>query len=130
MYVFVYGSLKKNGMLHDYYLSKSKYVGKSKTKDRMLLLVPTTKTDKTQWFPAMYKELPQADTTDYKYIEGELYRVSAKTLQSLDIAESHPDFYKREVIDIVVGDKVVKAWCYFCNYVLPNTKFNANFKVS
>lgn len=44
---------------------------------------------------------------------GEVYTLPDEdTLEALDRLEGHPHHYRREVVDILVGDKRLRCWCY------------------
>lgn len=97
--VFVYGTLKR-GRSNHWYLRESQYVGVYYTDNSYALY--------THGLPYMVKEEKGGG------VKGELFKVDAKTLQSLDYLEGHPTFYKREeiwVYDIEVGHNV-KAYTY------------------
>lgn len=54
-------------------------------------------------------------------VAGELYRVDDACLARLDALESHPRFYRREVITVNEG---VQAWAYFL--VRPSERIHIN----
>lgn len=95
--VFVYGTLKKGKHNHGL-IRASKFVSKTKTKDK---------------YPLIVRGLPYL--VDHPGIGmnvvGEVYEVSPSALASLDILEGHPTFYYRKMIDTQDGT----AWAYFIN---------------
>jgi gamma-glutamylcyclotransferase (GGCT)/AIG2-like uncharacterized protein YtfP len=47
-------------------------------------------------------------------IRGEVYAVNGKTLEALDRLEGHPTLYRRENVDVLIGDgRPLRAWVYF-----------------
>ena len=91
MKIFVYGSLRQGGAL-SWYLAGSECLGEKETKKEHSLysLGP---------FPAMTAE---GDTA----VIGEVYEVNKETLDMLDRAEGHPNFYVRTPIVLEDGTKV------------------------
>ena len=53
-------------------------------------------------FPAMLKGNGE--------VTGEVYRITPEIMARLDRLEGHPNFYKREIIDIGEGQH---AWAYY-----------------
>lgn len=98
--VFVYGTLRKHHGNHAY-LKESRYVGIGKTVDRYAFYL--------SGLPYVAKDPP------ISRIVGEIYCVDDRTLQRLDRLEGHPDFYRRELIEVELGDGggVISAWIYF-----------------
>ena len=66
-------------------------------------------------YPGMAKEKGKGS-----FIKGEVYQISEDTLADCDVLEGHPHYYKREEIEVRVGDAgaSAKAWAYFITY--PN----------
>ena len=97
--LFVYGTLKQHHHNH-HLLSTSKYLGTVKTIEKYSLFVST--------IPFVSKH-PQTSV-----IHGELYSVDDCTLARLDRLEGHPQWYKREEVDILLDNaQIVAAWLYF-----------------
>ena len=98
--LFVYGTLKR-GLSNHRRLEGQSLVGEATTKDAYQLwdLGP---------FPALTKEGPEPSR-----INGELYEIDQGCLDSCDLLEGHPNFYKRFKITVEVGGVACKAWCYF-----------------
>ncbi len=115
--VFVYGTLKKDHPNHGY-LRHSEFVRRMYlTKDFYMVSLGG--------FPAIVsshdiEKPPKALGKPY-HIYGELYRVNAATLESLDCLEGHPDFYSRKQLD--VHDMEENAWVYVLpkSYVVDDT---------
>ena len=99
-YVFVYGTLRK-GFRNHYLLSSSKFIGYGMTKDKYSLYA--------DGIPYVVK-IPNTQ------IKGEVYEVDKNTLDVLDDLEGHPDFYRRELVDVIVNRKTIQAWIYFYPY--------------
>jgi gamma-glutamylcyclotransferase (GGCT)/AIG2-like uncharacterized protein YtfP len=95
--VFVYGSLK-NGQGNHRLLAKAKFLGRSYIEGnyRMVSL---------GGFPGVIRH----ESIPMNRIVGEVYQVDEDTLQSLDVLEGHPRFYKRDK----VPTSHKNAWCYF-----------------
>lgn len=100
--IFVYGSLRRDGALHDY-LTSSTFLSEKKTKKGFTLfsLGP---------FPAMVK-------SGEGVVIGEVYEVNKLTLSILDQVEGHPDFYIRSPILLEDGEQVEA-------YLLPEEPYN------
>jgi len=97
--VFVYGTLKKHHHNHSL-LQHSKYLGAGQTVEKYSLY--------SSGIPFVTKH-PQTSV-----IHGELYSVNDHTLARLDRLEGHPDWYKREEVEILVDNRmIVTAWLYF-----------------
>lgn len=112
--VFVYGTLK--GMQHGTLLSNGI------TKDKYVLYdggFPICL--KTKGFP--YRQ--------YGSVKGELYRIDQEVLSFLDNYEGHPDFFKRELVNVIpepytLGQNLTKAWMYFGNEARQLTSSRAS----
>jgi len=105
--VFVYGTLKEghsnNRLLDDKTVFR---VGRASLEAPFLMVDLGA-------FPGIIKA-PE-DTPPQSRIRGELYHVSQTVFNSLDMLEGHPDFYKRERVDVTRDDgkaQVVRPWVY------------------
>jgi len=98
--VAVYGTLKKGYNNYYSYLTKSKFVGSGTTKDRYPLVV--------QGLPYMVNKKGVGHN-----VEVDVFKVSDGVLKRLDQLERHPEWYKREKIDIVTKGKTLSCWVYF-----------------
>jgi gamma-glutamylaminecyclotransferase len=99
--VFVYGSLKQGFGNH------------SLLKDQRLIGPDSITAKHTMvslgWFPGVVKvEAPDAPDT---VVHGELYEVNPEVLDSLDVLEGHPTFYRREKVQTDISGR--KAWVYY-----------------
>lgn len=104
-YVFVYGTLRK-GFGNHFLLKNSKFIGEAITKEKYSLYA---------------SGIPYVVKVPKTHIKGEVYKVDSETLKSLDQLEGHPNFYKREEIDVLVNNSPIKAWIYF--YPYPKGEF-------
>lgn len=104
-YLFVYGTLKRGGHNHRL-LATAAFVGDARTERRFRLIDCGP-------YPAM---LEHADAP--LEIRGELYRITASLLPSLDELEDEGKLYRRVTIPIAyvdnagAGNASVVAWTY------------------
>ncbi len=100
--VFVYGTLKK-GFGNHRLLASAELLGAAQTVERFAMY--------STGVPIVVKE------ESVSPIFGELYRVDEETLVCLDSLEGHPDWYRREEVEVIVdtdlGRSIEKAWIYF-----------------
>jgi gamma-glutamylaminecyclotransferase len=98
--VAVYGTLKKGYTNYNWYLTSSKFVGSGTTKEK---------------YPLIIKGLPYLIEKDgYGHnVEVDVFKVSGDVLSRLDRLESHPTWYKRKQVPILVNGKVLMCWVYF-----------------
>jgi gamma-glutamylaminecyclotransferase len=99
--VFVYGTLKQ-GFSNNRYLSGSKCLGAGRTREKYGMY--------SSGIPFVVMTEPISE------IYGELYQVDDFTLETLDDLEGHPDWYRREQVEICLDDgnhSIVKGWVYF-----------------
>lgn len=115
--VFVYGTLKK-GFSNHRLLSGAEFVEAAQTLEKFAMYSTGT--------PIVLKEEAVSP------IFGELYRVDEKILAALDSLEGHPDWYRREQVEVLVDDgergtRVETAWLYFSldkrGTLVPSGKF-------
>lgn len=101
MLIFTYGTLM-SGLHNHHFLKNSKFIARAHTQ------IPYV----------MYgRGIPYVSKEEHRYpITGELYEITADQLDSIDILEGHPNFYKREEIPVIQEDgQETVAWIYFCN---------------
>lgn len=98
--VAVYGTLKKGYGNYYGHLYTSTFKGSGKTKDKYPLLV--------DGLPFLVNKKGMGHN-----VEVDVFEVSDSVLARLDILESHPRWYKREQIPVMIGKKEVLAWIYF-----------------
>lgn len=114
--VFVYGTLKSGYRLHSYMQRRALFsfisLASISVSNKLGLYVPNKdKKRANMWFPAIFRG------GETGKIKGELYELkSEKGLELLDMVEGCPDLYKREVVDISIGDKIEKAYTYISNF--------------
>lgn len=101
--IFVYGTLKQ-GSHNNSILTNSKFVGRAVTEKNLNI--------KSMGIPIVM--MPSTDTMENtaKPIIGEVYKVSKKTMNNVDILEGHPDLYKRIIIDVKIENEIHKAYIY------------------
>ena len=98
MYLAVYGTLRK-GFHNNSLLKDSEYIGNGKTVNKYCL--------RASGIPYLSKEPKHNVVID-------LYKVDKDLLEGrIDSLEGHPRWYKRELIDVSVGNEIYKAWIYF-----------------
>ena len=116
--LFIYGTLKQ-GFSNHRYLAGSKFLGTARTQEKY----------------AMYSDgLPFVIMTEpVSQIQGELYQVDDITLDLLDDIEGHPNWYRREQVEICLDDgnySITKAWVYFnkdnTGTLVPSGIFSSN----
>ena len=101
--VFVYGTLKK-GFSNHRLLASSELLGVAQTV-KMYAMYSTG-------LPIVVKDEAVSP------IFGELYRVDEVTLAYLDSLEGHPDWYRREEVEVLLeaegeGQHIEQSWLYF-----------------
>ena len=109
-FVFVYGTLQRGQGNHSVMeMSEGHYIGPAETVDR---------------YPLTVNSLPYlhnfAGTGNH--VQGEVFEVD--TLTHLDRLESHPHFYKREVIPIALATYRLPCWTYFVNHGRRNSELD------
>ena len=110
MLVFVYGTLKKGYCNNDLMESVgAKFILKTVTKHKYYMVstgVP---------FVIMDNRIRRPEILRYKgHITIEEYQVDKNKITEIDALEGHPNWYKREVIGDILGNK---GWLYFNNSI-------------
>ncbi len=96
--VFVYGTLRK-GFSNHMYLEKAEFLGMARTKEKYTMRV---------------SGIPYVSKEPTIHIVGEVYKVNEIELMNIDNLEGHPNWYKRELIKVVLSSgKELEAWMYF-----------------
>jgi len=96
--VFVYGTLRK-GFGNHRYLEKAEFLGTAKTKEKYTMRV---------------SGIPYVSKEPTSYIVGEIYKVNEIELMNIDNLEGHPNWYKRELVKVVLDTgEELEAWMYF-----------------
>lgn len=96
--MFVYGTLK-SGYGNNILLQNERKIGNAETVDSYIM--------KAGGIPYVFKDKKLST------IKGELWEVDKDTLPSIDRLEGHPNWYKREKINVISNDKEHSAWIYF-----------------
>ena len=100
-FMAVYGTLKYRGSNYYSYLTSSEMVSSGYTKDKYPLIV--------DGLPYLLSKKGVGHNVDV-----DVFLVDKETMEDVDILESHPQWYKREKIDIeLTNGDVVSAWTYF-----------------
>ena len=68
-------------------------------------------------FRLLHGEVPAVDRGGWARIQGELVAVTAEQLARMDELEGHPDWYRREIVELADGGR---AWLYL-NPIPPGT---------
>lgn len=95
--LFVYGTLKK-GFSNHHFLKDAEYIGNSALYGARMLNLGA--------FPGV------VDGNDDEKVEGEVYRIDDKTLESIDRLEGTPWLYKRESVEVDDLDDPVFVYIY------------------
>lgn len=98
----VYGTLKE-GFGNHHLISESTFISEAETID---------------FYPLIDRGLPYLipDIGQGYNVHLELYEVDSKTLAAVDRLEGHPNFYRREKIEVLDYEyNIIEAWVYFCD---------------
>ncbi|CAH0697948.1 unnamed protein product [Spodoptera exigua] len=117
--VFVYGTLKRN-QPNNYWLQDpnngvGNFLADGYTKTKYPLIIAT------KYNVPFLLHSPG----NGHFVQGEIYDVDEKMLGKLDILEDHPNYYVREIDDIVVKNtlskhsQTEKCWVYFLKNFKP-----------
>lgn len=97
--LFVYGTLRKGFWNHSF-LKGSIFCGMARTKEKYALFV--------EGIPYVSKIGGGSE------IVGEVFQVDGKTLKRIDGLEGHPDWYRREKVQVILENgSNISAWIYF-----------------
>ena len=97
--VFVYGTLRR-GFRNHALLDSSESLGSGRTRERYALYVSR--------IPFLARE------PAHTRVAGEVYLVTPTILAALDRLEGHPDWYRREQIEVELDDATTRrCWTYF-----------------
>jgi gamma-glutamylaminecyclotransferase len=86
--LFVYGTLKK-GYPNHHLLQESRFIDEAVTKKKYALY--------NSGIPFLIKY------ESISYIHGEVYEIDDNIIKKVDALEGHPDWYKREKIEVVLS---------------------------
>jgi gamma-glutamylaminecyclotransferase len=98
--IAVYGTLKKGYGNYYGYLTNAKHIGKGKTQDQYPLVV--------NGLPYLLDKKGKG-----KNVVVDVFKVSDQQLAMVDRLESHPLWYVRQQIPVVVKGKTIMCWTYF-----------------
>ena len=115
--MFVYGTLKR-GSYNNIMLGKSKFLGRAVTKPSLNI--------KSIGIPIVVAPFSDAMRETAKPIIGEVYKVSKRIIDMVDILEGHPDLYKRFLIDIETKNETLEAYIYL--FQQDNFTIEPNFE--
>lgn len=97
--VFVYGTLK-SGFPNHFFVEECEFVGRAQTRELYSLYEGE--------YPLVYRH------ERLSHVKGEVYIVDDFTLTRLDQLEEHPDYYRRELVEVELDSGfVMTAWLYF-----------------
>lgn len=102
--LFVYGSLKRGGKLHQEFAG-ARYLSQARVRGELFHIKGVT-------WPGAFP------TVSRNHIQGELYKLAKalEMLKRLDRIEGcHEGLFTRQLVDAWKGNDKVKAWVYFCN---------------
>ena len=112
MLIFVYGSLRK-GFHNDIYLKDAEFIGNFQTLEKFYMY-----SYKSYPFPYILRKKLEKCTSEPIQIQGEVYKINESILKRLDVLEGHPDFYKRQEIEVESNtEKLIVE-----SYILENDK--------
>jgi len=96
--IFVYGTLRREFGNHRF-LKDAEFLGTARTKEKYTMKV---------------SGIPYVSKEPTSHIIGEVYKVNEIELMNIDNLEGHPDWYKRELVQVVLytGEEL-EAWMYF-----------------
>lgn len=102
--VFTYGTLMKGCGNHRFVLGTT-FVGEGET---------------TKEYGLFVDGLPYVSESDnVSTIKGELYEVSDRKLEDIDMLEGHPHFYERKEVEVEVDGETHTAYMYFYKRQMP-----------
>ncbi|XP_052742835.1 putative gamma-glutamylcyclotransferase CG2811 isoform X2 [Bicyclus anynana] len=124
--VFVYGTLKRNEPNHHWLTNpdhgSGKFLAEGTTKSKYPLIIGTKYN-----IPFLLHS-----PGDGHHVRGEVYEVDDTMLSKLDILEDHPNYYVREIDDIVIKldshEEIVKCWVYFLKNFRPELLSKQQFE--
>jgi gamma-glutamylaminecyclotransferase len=114
--VAVYGTLKSGGS-NNHYLSEAEYIDDVTTVDPYRLCV------------AGLPFLVEGPDMRGDNVEMELYAVDSETLTDLDRLEGHPNWYRRETIEVTDGTSTLYAYVYTVDESYDDGEYYTRFDV-
>ena len=99
--VFVYGTLMRGHINHNYYLSKSKFLGAAELSGYAMYAVSS--------FPGIVTEPSEK-------VKGEVFSVNIETLKKLDCLEGEGSLYIRKMVDLQLNNETIQGFVYIWNH--------------
>lgn len=103
--------MKENTVLISAYGTLKKGFGNSRLIDKGNNWLGTGKT--VEKYTLTASGIPFVSKKPLSNIIVDVWKVELENLPSIDRLEGHPNWYKREEIDIELNGKVIKTWLYF-----------------
>lgn len=103
--IFLYGTLKTNKSNNRLLNKNCRFISIANTKLGDFVLY-------TELYPYMVRKENDTNNSPDMIVHGELWEIDKHTLSILDTLEGHPDYYKREVIEIVCKGEILKVYSY------------------
>ena len=101
--VFVYGTLKR-GFCNHALLDEAEFIGEATTVERFgFYLGADDYAPEVDEIPYLYRQ-PKA-ANEAMAVHGEVWEISPATLWQLDRLEGHPDWYRRESIQVQMNSE-------------------------
>ena len=101
--VFVYGTLKR-GFCNHTLLDEAEFIGEATTVERFgFYLGADDYAPVVEEIPYLYRQ-PKA-ANEAMTVHGEVWEISPATLWQLDRLEGHPDWYRRESIQVQINSE-------------------------
>ncbi|GLH15236.1 Putative gamma-glutamylcyclotransferase CG2811 [Gryllus bimaculatus] len=111
--IFVYGTLKRNepnhNWLEDEDFGYSQYICNARTVEKYPLVIAT------RYNLPFLLDVPG----EGHHVSGEVYEIDYPMLQHLDVLQQYPDFYYRDMIEVLCGSKKVSAFVYVLREFRP-----------
>ena len=105
--VFVYGTLKR-GFCNHALLDEAEFIGEATTVARFgFYLGADDCAPEVEEIPYLYRH-PRV-TDEAMSVHGEVWEISPSILRQLDRLEGHPDWYRRESIQVQINSEALMA---------------------
>ena len=118
--IFVYGTLKRDYSNH-YFIKDCKFKGNAYTLKKFRMF--------DKGYPYII-----FDENGY-HIKGEVYKINEKNIwKILDNLEDYPLEYDKKITDVIINDKIVKAYLYYYKKItdgieIKNVKYDNSLKI-
>lgn len=108
MFLFTYGTLRKDEGNHFLLESHSKFIENCVTMDKYILC-----TQSSLSFPYMIPAFYWPEMESYAtQITGDVFYVTKKGITLCDQLEGHPDCYERQKVNVIFQHQIVAIDCY------------------